>query len=96
MDDCCTTPSARVPAAKTPAPVCGDCGCTAVPSPQGEDSPASRDALAGLSSRLLTAFGVVLGIVVLLVVLGEWFGLLDRVSAFIPWPAWLAAVLAGG
>ena len=96
MDDCCTTPALPLRAKTTTAASCGDCACVTASTPRAKaDSAASRNALAGLSNRLLTAFGAILGVVVLAVVLGEWFGLLDRVSAFIAWPIWLAAVLAG-
>ncbi len=45
---------------------------------------------------MLTVLGLVFAVVLLVVVAGEWLGLLDRVSARIPWWAGLAAVLAGG
>jgi Cd2+/Zn2+-exporting ATPase/Cu+-exporting ATPase len=45
---------------------------------------------------ILTTLGVVFGVVLLVVVGGEWFGLLEGVSERIPWWAGLAVVLAGG
>jgi P-type Cu+ transporter len=97
MDDCCSTPPSSVPVTTTAAS-CGDCACTAAPARRepAPDGAAKRNALAGLSNRLLTAFGLIPGVVIMAVALGEWFGLLDRVSAFIPWPVWLATGLAGG
>ncbi len=45
---------------------------------------------------VLALFGVVFGIVLFVVVIGEWLGLLDAVTERIPWPLMLAAVLIGG
>jgi Cu+-exporting ATPase len=52
--------------------------------------------LAGFSTVLLTGFGLILVLVVGFVIFAEWFGLLDRLTKFIPWPVWLAGILAGG
>jgi Cd2+/Zn2+-exporting ATPase/Cu+-exporting ATPase len=52
--------------------------------------------MAALSSRLLVLFGVVLATVVLLAIFAEWLGVFDSLNRYIPWPAWLAVVLAGG
>jgi Cd2+/Zn2+-exporting ATPase/Cu+-exporting ATPase len=52
--------------------------------------------LAGFAGNLLALFGGVLGTVVLLAVLGEWFGVLSALTDYVPWPAWLLAVLVGG
>ncbi|MDA8233093.1 MAG: cation-translocating P-type ATPase [Magnetospirillum sp.] len=65
-------------------------GASAVPKTS------SAATLAGFSGRLLAAFGATLGVVVLLVVLAEWLGLLERLSNLVPWPFWLAGVFAGG
>jgi Cd2+/Zn2+-exporting ATPase/Cu+-exporting ATPase len=50
----------------------------------------------GFGRVALALFGVVLGVVVLVVVLGEWLGLLDAVTERVPWPAWTVLVLVGG
>ena len=45
---------------------------------------------------ILALLGLLFGAVLLVVVLGEWLGLLEGVAKQIPWPLWLAAILAGG
>ena len=45
---------------------------------------------------ILALLGLIFGAVLLVVVLGEWLGLLEAVTEQIPWPLWLAAILAGG
>ncbi|MEW6569041.1 MAG: cation-translocating P-type ATPase [Chloroflexota bacterium] len=45
---------------------------------------------------ILRLLAVVFGTVLLLVVVGEWLGLLDRMTEWIPWPVWLGVVVAGG
>ncbi|MFW5695482.1 MAG: heavy metal translocating P-type ATPase, partial [Alkalispirochaeta sp.] len=49
-----------------------------------------------LAGTVLTVFGLVFGVVLLVVVVGEWLGVLDEVSRRIPWWAGLTAVLLGG
>lgn len=58
----------------------------------------NQPAPAGSFGRVvLTLFGAVLGVVLLLVVvLGEWLGLLEAMTDRIPWPVWAALLLAGG
>lgn len=77
-------------------PGCGTdeaCGCSA--SASAAESPSAKT-LAGFSTGLLTAFGIAVVGVVVLVITAEWLGLLDRLSDFIPRPVWLAIVAAGG
>lgn len=77
------------------APSCGcedGCGVTLSTG----SAPATQNAMAGLSTGLLTAFGVILVGVVGFVLFAEWSGLLDRLTAVVPWPVWLGAVLVGG
>jgi len=50
----------------------------------------------GFGRVVLTLFGAVFGVVLLVVVLGEWLGLLEAVTNRVPWPLWLSLVLAGG
>ncbi|MFW6182981.1 MAG: heavy metal translocating P-type ATPase [Chloroflexota bacterium] len=54
--------------------------------------------LAALSSArpLLTVLGLVFGVVLVVVVVGEWLGLLDAVTERIPWPLMLAAIMLAG
>ena len=46
--------------------------------------------------KVLTLFGLVFGVVLFVVVAGEWLGLFDAVAQRIPWYVGLAAVLIGG
>lgn len=77
-----------------------DCACgseqTCTTAPAMPEKQALAKPLAGFSGGLLSLFGVVVGLVVLLVVLAEWLGLLDALTDYVPWPVWLAAVGAGG
>lgn len=86
--------SCSTPSTPSPAPSYGECACASDPAATGSASSAAS--LAGFSTGLLTVFGLVLGTVLLLVVLAEWLGLLDKASELVPWPFWLAGVLAGG
>ncbi len=55
-----------------------DCGCACGPActtaPVGSKRATANSPLAGFAGNLLALFGGVLGTVVLLAVLGEWFG----------------------
>jgi Cd2+/Zn2+-exporting ATPase/Cu+-exporting ATPase len=51
---------------------------------------------ARLTRGVFTVFGVAVGAVLFIVVVGEWLGLFDAVTAHVPWYVALAAVLAGG
>lgn len=53
-------------------------------------------ALADFSRRMFTAFGLAFGAVIIIVVLGEWLGLLDGLTQLIPFPVGVALVLLGG
>src|SRR5713101_8128150 len=57
--------------------------------------PASRS-LSAFTRPLLTLFGLVFGAVLLVVIVGEWLGLFERVTDFIPWYlGWGLVLLAG-
>jgi Cd2+/Zn2+-exporting ATPase/Cu+-exporting ATPase len=58
----------------------------------GEDAGTPRS----YSRSVLGLLGVVFGAVLLVVVLGEWLGLLEAITVRVPWPLWLAVILAGG
>lgn len=77
-----------------PAAECGGCECVAPPA--STSGSGSADRTAAFSGNLLWAFGVVVGIVVVLAVVGEWLGLFDRLRHLIPWPIWAMIVLVGG
>lgn len=82
--------------APTPGGACStdiDCGC-GVSAPATDQTQAK--ALAGFSTRLLIAFGLVVTTVVTLAITAEWLGLLDKLSAVVPRPVWLALVVGGG
>ncbi len=64
---------------------------------QADSTDASASAVLGdFSKRILTILGLVFGAVILLVVAGEWLGLLENLTAFVPFPVGLALVLLGG
>lgn len=66
-----------------------------VPQDDSGETPA-RAALADFSRRIFTVLGLVFGAVILLVVAGEWLGLLDNLTAFVPFPVGVLLVLIGG
>lgn len=65
---------------------------------QHEDDGSSGSGRRGLdvSRRVITGIGLVSAVVLLIVVVGEWLGILDAVSERIPWWVGLTAVVAGG
>ena len=52
--------------------------------------------LGAFSRKLFTALGLAFGAIILLVVAGEWLGLLDNLTQFIPFPIGVMLVLIGG
>ncbi len=52
--------------------------------------------LTEFTNRILTLFGLVFGAVLFVVVIGEWLGLFETLTAQVPWPVGLAAVLVAG
>ncbi|HXH83485.1 MAG TPA: cation-translocating P-type ATPase [Candidatus Tectomicrobia bacterium] len=62
------------------------CG-VAEPVPGASDS---------FTRQILTLFGVVFGAVLVVVVVGEWFGLFEAYTRRVPWPLGLSIVFAGG
>jgi Cd2+/Zn2+-exporting ATPase/Cu+-exporting ATPase len=77
-----------------------DCRCgsgqTCTTAPAQSEKPGPTNPEVAFSDQLLAMFSAVLGTVMLLVVLAEWLGLLDRLTDYIPWPVWIAAIAAGG
>ncbi|MEU0479217.1 cation-translocating P-type ATPase [Streptosporangium sp. NPDC006013] len=69
---------------------CCDDGCTV---PAAAPGSASRLAFA---RPVLTLFAVVVGLVLLVVVAGEWLGLFETLTDQVPYPIGLAVVLIGG
>jgi cation transport ATPase len=59
-------------------------------------SPAEESAALMASSftrSILTLFGVVFGVVLFIIVVGEWLGLFETITQRVPWPIGLAIVL---
>jgi Cd2+/Zn2+-exporting ATPase/Cu+-exporting ATPase len=52
--------------------------------------------LEGFTSRVVTFLAVVFGAVLFIVVIGEWFGLFERLTERVPFPVGLALVVASG
>ena len=58
-----------------------------------EDRPSSPT---GFMRLILGLFGVIFGVVLFVVVVGEWLGLFEAVTERVPWPLGLAIVLVAG
>lgn len=63
---------------------------------QDESATTQNAGMVGFSRRMFTAFGLAFGAVLLLVVLGEWLGLLEGLTQLIPFPIGVILVLIGG
>lgn len=59
-------------------------------------SPGARPGRLGIARPVLTLFGLVVGLVLLVVVVGEWLGVFERLTDQVPFVAGLLLVLAGG
>jgi Cd2+/Zn2+-exporting ATPase/Cu+-exporting ATPase len=51
---------------------------------------------ADFSSTVIRLFGIVFGVVIFVIVFGEWLGVFDQLTAGVPWYIWLAGVAVGG
>ncbi|MCQ3975168.1 MAG: ATPase P, partial [Anaerolineae bacterium] len=59
-------------------------------------APPSARSLADLTRPVLTLFGLVFGAILFIVVVGEWLGLFEVITARVPWPlGWAAVGIAG-
>jgi Cd2+/Zn2+-exporting ATPase/Cu+-exporting ATPase len=67
-----------------------------VPEQNDKENPTQSATLVDFSRRIFTIFGLAFGAVVLLVVAGEWLGLLDNLTQRIPFPVGVVLVLLGG
>jgi Cd2+/Zn2+-exporting ATPase/Cu+-exporting ATPase len=65
-----------------------------VPAPEVARPSASR--LADITRPILTLFGVIFGVVLFVVVAGEWLGLFEALTEGVPWPLGLMLVLLAG
>src|SRR5438876_2089374 len=64
-------------------------------APSTQAQPASRS-LSTFTRPILTLFGVVFGVVLLVVIVGEWLGFFERVTDWVPWyVGWGLVLLAG-
>jgi Cd2+/Zn2+-exporting ATPase/Cu+-exporting ATPase len=64
-----------------------------VPTPA---APPPTRPLADLTRPVLTLFGLVFGAVLFIVVVGEWLGLFEAITARVPWPlGWVVVGIAG-
>lgn len=61
-----------------------------------EEAKTPNAALADFSRKMFTAFGIAFGAVIIIVVLGEWLGLLDNLTQLIIFPVGVALVLLSG
>jgi Cu+-exporting ATPase len=64
--------------------------------PQEQVETDGAPALKGYTRRVLTLLGVVFGVVLFVVVVGEWLGLFEAITERVPWPLGLALVIAAG
>lgn len=65
--------------------------------PQTEAATAQTNTMSGmLTRRVLTVFGLVFALVLIIVVFGEWLGLLESITEYVPAPIGWALVLLGG
>lgn len=71
-------------------------GCSVVlpsPSPRGfDETRMAKD----LVRRIFAVFGIILGLVLFTVVLGEMTGVFQALTERVPWPVWIAVLAAGG
>ncbi|MBC7878170.1 MAG: cadmium-translocating P-type ATPase [Anaerolineales bacterium] len=63
---------------------------------QNEENTTPNAALVNFSRRIFTVLGLAFGGIILLVVAGEWLGLLDGLTQFIPFPIGVLLVILGG
>lgn len=66
----------------------------AVPQAAADVSP--RAPLKDFTRQILTLFGVAIGAVLFVAIVGEWLGLFDLATDRVPWPVWLVAIAIGG
>lgn len=59
-------------------------------------SPAAEAAASGFTRQILTLFGVLFCVILFIVVVGEWFGLFEKITDRVPLPIGIALVLVAG
>jgi Cu+-exporting ATPase len=73
-----------------------DAGYTSPEPGAGKGAPPASRPLATFTRPILTLFGLVFGAVLIVVVIGEWFGFFERVTDLVPWYVGDALVLLAG
>jgi len=48
------------------------------------------------TQQVMRLLGVLFGVIIFIVVVGEWLGLFEALTSRVPWPVWWGAVLIGG
>ena len=84
-------PALRQAVASAGYSVPAEAGTAAGPTPRQNEA-----ALAGYHRRALALLGFVFGLVLFVVVVGETLGLFEAITAWVPWPVWLALVVVAG
>ncbi len=64
--------------------------------PDTDTHQAASSPIGDFTRPILTLFGVVFGVVLFVVVIGEWFGLFEQITERVSWPIGLAIVIVGG
>ena len=65
--------------------------------PETETVPAAVSApLGNFTRRIVTLLAVVFGAVLFIVVIGEWFGLFEKITELVPFPVGVVLVIASG
>jgi Cu+-exporting ATPase len=67
-----------------------------VPEADSNLAPPTSALLNDFNRRVLTILGIVFGVVLFVVVVGEWLGLFEAITTLVPWPIGLAIVLIAG
>ena len=64
--------------------------------PPGQPQTTSNAAQPDYTRSILSLLGILFGVILFIVVVGEWLGLFERITAQIPWPVSLAGVILIG
>ncbi|HZR39232.1 MAG TPA: cation-translocating P-type ATPase, partial [Ktedonobacteraceae bacterium] len=67
-----------------------------VPEQTGQQPLSSLSPFNDFTRRILTLFGIVFGVVLFVVVVGEWLGFFEAITEHVPWWIGLGIVLIGG
>ncbi len=64
--------------------------------PEAAEAASDTASMGDFTRPVLTLFGIVFGVVLFVVVIGEWLGLFEQITDRVPWPIGLAIVIVGG